>query len=184
MRKYIIIDKDWLCEKYISDGLTMKEIASLCNCTTVTIFENLIKYNIPKRKRGLYKRKSEQIEKLRQWHKEHPLNSVMKGKHHSLETRIKMSSDRRGENNSNWKGGKTDPGVSYRNTYEYKQWRNKILERDNFKCQYDKCDEKTNLAHHIKSYKDYTELRIDLNNGISICKKHHNIIHFTKCLST
>ncbi len=69
------------------------------------------------------------------------------GLHHSLETRQKMS----GENNGNWKNGKTPLVYKIRTSYEYVQWRTAVFTRDHFTCI--NCGDKTggNLnADHIK----------------------------------
>ena len=53
-----------------------------------------------------------------------------------------------------------------------KEWTKKVKERDGFKCIFCEC-EKTIHAHHIKPWKDYPELRFDMNNGISLCGSCH-----------
>lgn len=58
-------------------------------------------------------------------------------------------------------------------TYKDKKWRENILERDNYTCQLcGKTDCELDV-HHIKRYVDYEELRNDMNNGITLCKKCH-----------
>ena len=62
-----------------------------------------------------------------------------------------------------------------RSDYEYQQWKKKVKERDKC-CQ--KCGSTKNLvAHHIKSYKYYPELRTNLSNGITLCDKCHKEEH-------
>lgn len=62
-----------------------------------------------------------------------------------------------------------------RNTSEYKQWRNKVIERDKV-CMM--CGSDKNLeAHHIKRFSDYPLLRTSLDNGMTLCKKCHKKIH-------
>ena len=69
------------------------------------------------------------------------------------------------ENNPNWKGGFGSEDYRLRRTTEYKEWRLKVYERDDYTCQ--KCLYKGNYlnAHHIKSFKNYPSLRHDLSNG-------------------
>jgi len=61
-------------------------------------------------------------------------------------------------------------------TSEYADWHNICLKRDWYHCQL--CGSKIKLEiHHIKSYKDYPEERISIDNGITLCKKCHLWIH-------
>jgi len=60
-----------------------------------------------------------------------------------------------------------------RNTVEYNTWRITILDRDNYTCQI--CKRKSGVlhVHHIKPFAVYKELRLDLDNGITLCKDCH-----------
>lgn len=79
------------------------------------------------------------------------------------------------ENHPNWKGGVTPTNHLIRNSIESKQWVKTILSRDNYECQM--CGEGGYLeAHHIKRFCDFPELRFEINNGISLCKKCHKYI--------
>lgn len=52
-----------------------------------------------------------------------------------------------------------------------------IYSRDFFKCQWPGCESKSKLnAHHIKKWSDYPGLRYNINNGITLCKNHHDRI--------
>ena len=81
---------------------------------------------------------------------------------------------RRGSNHHNWKGGISQINNTLRqlfmHTIEYKNWRRNTFKRDGFTCQI--CGEKGGKlrANHIKRYVDYPDLRIDINNGITICE--------------
>lgn len=63
-------------------------------------------------------------------------------------------------------------------TPEYKEWRKAVYERDDYTCQ--KCGKKGgNLnAHHIKAYAEYPDLRIELDNGITLCEECHKKEHW------
>lgn len=59
----------------------------------------------------------------------------------------------------------------------YKEWRLKIYKRDSFKCQWPNCKEKKKLhAHHINKWADFPGLRYHPDNGITLCKNHHEMI--------
>lgn len=79
----------------------------------------------------------------------------------------------KGERNFNWKGGKTKILEFIRFSPEYKLWRKKVFERDNYTCQ--NCGSKGGSleADHIKPQSLFPELRLDLNNGRTLCKKCH-----------
>lgn len=60
---------------------------------------------------------------------------------------------------------------------EYKRWIKTIFSRDQFTCQWPNCTQTKKLnAHHIHKWSDYPGLRFHLNNGITLCKHHHDHI--------
>lgn len=107
-------------------------------------------------------------------HKEH-MSEIMKG-------RITNPNPLKGKDHPNWKGGK------HRNQHagnKYKSWRDKVYKRDNWTCQ--KCGARSKKnkkvaieAHHIKSWSEYPELRLDIDNGITLCKSCHKFITINK----
>ena len=59
----------------------------------------------------------------------------------------------------------------------YKKWRQEVYSRDNYRCQWPGCESKLKLnAHHIKKWSEYPGLRYLTANGITLCKKHHDMI--------
>jgi len=83
----------------------------------------------------------------------------------------------KGKNHPRWKGDKciTPINMRIRKSFEYKIWRKSVFERDNYRCVLcGKIGGKLN-AHHIKSFAKYSELRFDINNGITMCEKCHKI---------
>lgn len=76
----------------------------------------------------------------------------------------------------NWKGGISTANEKIRKSFKYRIWRDEIFERDNYICQMPDCDktERYLNAHHIKLFSKFPELRFDINNGITLCKKCHN----------
>lgn len=60
---------------------------------------------------------------------------------------------------------------------QYKEWRTNVYKRDKFKCQWPNCSQRTKLnAHHIKRWSDFPGLRFVIENGITLCKHHHEMI--------
>jgi len=67
---------------------------------------------------------------------------------------------------------KTKNALLRANDSKHTAWAIKIKHRDNYKCQ--ECGSEKRLeAHHIKNWNDFKELRYDMNNGITLCKKCH-----------
>lgn len=65
----------------------------------------------------------------------------------------------------------------YRQSNEYKKWREAVFIRDGFKCQI--CGQVGGAlnAHHIKTFKDFPKLRFEVSNGITLCEKCHRELH-------
>jgi hypothetical protein len=60
---------------------------------------------------------------------------------------------------------------------QYKKWRKQVYTRDKFQCRWPNCNSKKRLnAHHIKTWAGFPGLRFDPNNGITLCKAHHDLI--------
>ncbi|MGH7179978.1 MAG: HNH endonuclease [Tepidisphaeraceae bacterium] len=80
--------------------------------------------------------------------------------------------NQRGEKHHNWKGGKRP----LRNRVEDNRWKTAVVERDGRTCR--RCGSTTNLvAHHFKSWDDFPDLRLDVDNGITLCKACHTSVH-------
>lgn len=105
------------------------------------------------------------------------------GRKHSEEEKEKMSNAQklkprktRGERNGMWIDGrsinrnrKTDP-LSI-------DWRKKVFKRDNYTCQ--KCGnygQQLN-AHHILSWANHPDERFNVDNGVTLCKSCHILVH-------
>lgn len=64
-------------------------------------------------------------------------------------------------------------GKSDRNSFEYVMWEYNVKNRD--KCNCIICGETNELeVHHISPYSTDYDNRTNINNGITLCRKHHN----------
>jgi len=92
----------------------------------------------------------------------------------SRDCRVKGKSK---ENHWNWKGG---IAVNHRReTKEYIEWRSLVYRRDNWTCKKCglKCRKENIVAHHIKTWSEYPELRFEVSNGIVLCRSCHKKTH-------
>lgn len=65
-----------------------------------------------------------------------------------------------------------DESKSGRNSQGYKCFRKRVLERDGYTCRH--CGSTKDLhVHHILPYAYYPEERINIDNGITLCKTCH-----------
>jgi 5-methylcytosine-specific restriction endonuclease McrA len=63
------------------------------------------------------------------------------------------------------------------NDPEYKQFRKDVLKRDKGKCRMPNCKSKRNLhVHHIKTWANASSMRYEVYNGITLCKKCHDMV--------
>jgi hypothetical protein len=99
-----------------------------------------------------------------------------KGWTHTKEARTNMGINRTGEKNWRWIKDRTklSKNYKYRNNSAHREWSNSVKKRDGWKCKINNsdCSGKV-VAHHILPYRDYKELRYEVNNGITLCQFHH-----------
>lgn len=114
------------------------------------------------------------------------------GQKRSEDTKRKLSESHRGKfgiKSSNWQGGIKIINRLIRSLYEYRLWRSKIFEQDNWTCQ--TCNKRGCYleAHHkkrtsniikennIKTSEEAVNCKElwDLSNGVTLCKDCHNL---------
>lgn len=120
------------------------------------------------------------------------ISGTLKGRPLTEETKNKMSLSRKGkpqlwhrgvpswnrglkstitgEKHWNWQGGISK---NRRDDWQHKLWAKEVKKRDDYTCQI--CEIKGGKleADHLKSYRNYPDLRYDLNNGRTLCVPCH-----------
>lgn len=114
------------------------------------------------------------------------INKAHKGLKHSEKTKAKMRANMLGIKNPMFgvtgldhpnyikdrNQLKTDRLKAY--DTKYKNWMNKVKNRDGRKCVINNKDCRGRLeAHHILPWSEFPKLRYNINNGISLCQYHH-----------
>lgn len=93
------------------------------------------------------------------------------------------------EKHPNWKGGISKIDKKVRCLPEYKLWRTRVFERDNWTCQTCRVRGVYVTAHHIKSFasiiknNDITDIYKaldcadlwDISNGVTLCEECHSL---------
>jgi len=123
-------------------------------------------------------RKLKISETLKKLYQEGKRTSNWINREYPLSARIKQSEACKGNKHWNWQGGKTKKRDMH--SLNIVIWRKAVFERDNYTCQ--NCIKIGGKlrAHHIKSWREYPELRFDISNGKTLCLKCHNEVH-RKC---
>lgn len=81
-----------------------------------------------------------------------------------------------GANHYRWIKDRSLLKVNENKAYDVKYiyWAREVKKRDNRKCKIANQDCKGHLtSHHILPWRDYPELRYEVNNGITLCHHHH-----------
>lgn len=99
----------------------------------------------------------------------------------AVQTKRERGTLLRGASHPSWKGG--HPWERFKDP-AYISWRNAVLARDEYQCQ--RCGrqcakhERGLAAHHIKAYATHPQLRLDVSNGMTLCRDCHMTIHNKK----
>jgi hypothetical protein len=175
-RKKVIIKKCLFCKKDFSPLSGRENIQRYCsrNCaykdrTRIKnergyYFKNPRKHTVEEK--AIIREKMLKLWKTKEYRTKHSLamkNTVCRGEKHMW-----------------WKNGaskKNGEAWLSRCSAEFRNWREKVFERDNWICQkYHTKGGKLN-PHHIKNFAQYPELRFVLTNGITLSQKAHREFH-------
>lgn len=103
-----------------------------------------------------------------------------KGKPHPVHTkewREKTSAAVSGEKHWNWKGGISSENRKARNSAKHKEWSLAVLRRDRWQCQLCGYKGRELVAHHLKKWSEYPDLRFEITNGQTLCRACHCEVH-------
>jgi 5-methylcytosine-specific restriction endonuclease McrA len=105
------------------------------------------------------------------------VSEAQKGRKFSLIDRIKLSAGLQHIPLNEWKGFNHPEQLRFRGSKEYREWKKAVIKRDNYQCQ--SCGKRGGKlhGHHIKDFSAYPELRLEVSNGITLCKPCHDAIH-------
>ena len=105
------------------------------------------------------------------------LKGFMQGRKTSLETRQRQSYSQIGVKNHMWKGGISLNRKRCKTPFMAREWREKVLERDNSTCTI--CNKFCVYpqTHHILFATFFPELEYVVANGKTVCYDCHMIIH-------
>lgn len=97
-----------------------------------------------------------------------------KGEHRSPATEFKKGVIAK-ERHHFWKGGITPENDKIRKSDEYNTWRVQVYYRDYYTCQDCgiHCEPFNIVAHHLKSFALFPTERLNVANGITLCRKCH-----------
>ncbi len=107
------------------------------------------------------------------------ISETLKEKYKNGELKINIPKPKIGEANPNWKGGVTTENEKARKSIEYKLWRKSCFERDNWTCQICGQNGGKLVVHHINNFAEFPELRLAIDNGITLCNDCHKEFHKT-----
>lgn len=86
-----------------------------------------------------------------------------------------------GENHPCYDPNKSEEDrIINRNIEGYEEWIKQVYKKDNYTCQCCGDNKGGNLnAHHIFNYMEYPDLRVSVDNGITLCEDCHKLFHST-----
>ena len=161
------INKDWLYDKYVVEQLSTRQIAALLGCSSHTVILRLKKYDIPIRTReeaiALYRNGEEvpcEVCGKIVYRKRNQLN-----KFDRFFCSWDCAKEYQATGSNNWRAPR-----------EYKEWRKRVIDRDNFCCVL--CGNDTSIvAHHIIEAQMDQTLIYEPENGATLCKECHIMVH-------
>lgn len=182
------LDPVWLREKYETEGLSTYEIGALVGRDPKSVYRKLRDFGIPTRPRGQNLQGADNY-----WAtpgRTHP----MQGQPRSTETRTRLSEaakgrpglrgvrngmfGQRGTANANYRGGVSPERQRIYASSDWKFLERAVLDRDAETCRRCKNPGMEQLhIHHIVPWSESVELRLAINNLVTLCGECHRWVH-------
>ena len=157
-------DADWLREHYIYQNLDQDTIADLAGVSTHTIRAWVRKHNLQKPV-GSWSKGATPWNKGKRYHA---------GWQHTPESRARLSEQKQGEKNPQWRNGITRLAVSLRRPVE--DIRPQVFERDSYTCRLCLMVGGKLTIHHVLPIWLRPDLNADPDNLVSLCEAcHHEV---------
>jgi len=197
------LDKNWLYVEYWIKKRTAENIAKEIGCSETNIFSVMKRRKINRRDRRWTKKQIDKILELNAkgrifkeiadyFEGQKTYDAVrntcykvlkIKSKYNPAvreeKTRKKISASLQGIDIEKWNGFKETDNALVRKSIPYQKWRTKIFKRDHYTCQ--KCIRRSGgvylVAHHITNFSKNLDKRINMENGITLCKECHMEFH-------
>jgi hypothetical protein len=185
------VNKEWLYQKYIVEGLSTYEIGAIVKRDPKRVYEWLKGYEIETRPRG------DNLKDKDNYMKNPDAINPFFGKTHTEKTKRLLSKAAsrprphlRGKNNGMYgKMGELNPryidgsSPERQKIYASSEWKavaRQVKKRDSYRCV--KCGNKPlgyrNLhIHHIKTWAGNTQYRLDPSNLVCLCRECHKWVH-------
>ena len=181
---HLLLDENWLRTKYIDENLSIQKIADSIEVKFCNVRTALLKANIamkPQRVYGEIKPRDTKGSKHCGWKGGKP-KCLGCGKTTANYGIVRCWScyleHNRGENHHAFKSEKTSTeSVTIRNSQEYRDWRNSIFAKYDYRCGICSIRTKNLNAHHLDSFHAFPEKRFDVSNGVCLCSEHHRMFH-------
>jgi hypothetical protein len=158
-------DYTWLHDHYVVQSLDQATIASLAGVSPHTIRAWVRKLNLQK-SLGSWTKGVEPWNKGKQY---------QAGWHHTTETRVWLSEQKRGDKNPQWRSGITPNAITLRRPM--KELRPLVYERDGYRCRLCETVGGRLTVHHVLPIWQRPDLRADLDNLVTLCSTCHRKVN-------
>lgn len=172
--------KELLYDEYIIKKTPLKIIQEKCGVSETQLYKQLKLFGIGKRVRSnITDLKKEELYEMYIVQKKSIKDickhfKVGRGTFYIFLKKYGIESNRVEYYDTPLKKNKSNEIKKLRGKGNYVKWSEAVLKKDHFCCQC--CGSSDNLeVHHIFNFATYPELRLDVDNGIVLCQKHHNM---------